>query len=464
MIAINKQLGFLPISRFLGEPGQSTYQSQNILQARIDHRFNADCRCGWRRTSPRNPGRRVCRDPLYRLRQPDGGPRPERARLSLGRRGRAGGPDRRASTPAGSAQRCFSALSARALTADALPALELPHEPLRPRHLSPVLRAGAAAADHPRNNLERVTNTALYAQDQIVLSPEWKALVATRLDIFEDLLPRAHPAQQADQSRVAASPRAGLIYQPIPWLSLYTNAGTSFRPNIAPTPRRVAGQATEAGDGTGLRDRRQGRAVRRQPAADCGGLPGGSAERFDAGPEHNSASRSRRARCAARLRADGAGAALAGAEDPGRLCLRRRGGDQGQRAAVGAPLINVPRHSGSLLAVYEVQGGDWKGFGIGGGVRGVGSVGRRGRLRFCPTGLLAADALAYYATRTSASAQHRNVFNTVYYESSLNVFRVYPDLHDVSPGRSRFDSDPVIHVDFPRPIVGAELMSASSLH
>lgn len=42
VIAINKQLGFLPISRFLGEPGQSTYQSQNILQARIDHRFNAD--------------------------------------------------------------------------------------------------------------------------------------------------------------------------------------------------------------------------------------------------------------------------------------------------------------------------------------------------------------------------------------------------------------------------------------
>ncbi len=42
MIAINKQLGFLPISRFLGEPGQSTYQSQNILQARIDHRFNED--------------------------------------------------------------------------------------------------------------------------------------------------------------------------------------------------------------------------------------------------------------------------------------------------------------------------------------------------------------------------------------------------------------------------------------
>ncbi len=122
----------------------------------------------------------------------------------------------------------------------------------------------------PRNNLERVTNTALYAQDQIVLSPEWKALVATRLDIFEDSFRERIPRSQADQSRVAASPRAGLIYQPIPWLSLYTNAGTSFGPTSARRRGRVAGQATEAGDGTGLRDRRQGRAVRRQPAADCG--------------------------------------------------------------------------------------------------------------------------------------------------------------------------------------------------
>ena len=39
---------------------------------------------------------------------------------------------------------------------------------------------------------------------------------------------------------------------------------------------------------------------------------------------------------------------------------------------VGAPLINVPRHSGSLLAVHEAQEGPWKGFGLGGGVRAVG--------------------------------------------------------------------------------------------
>ncbi len=41
-LAINKQLGFLPISRFLGEPGQSTEQTSDTLQVRLEHRFDAD--------------------------------------------------------------------------------------------------------------------------------------------------------------------------------------------------------------------------------------------------------------------------------------------------------------------------------------------------------------------------------------------------------------------------------------
>ncbi len=57
----------------------------------------------------------------------------------------------------------------------------------------------------------------------------------------------------------------------------------------------------------------------------------------------------------------------------------------------------MPRHSGSLLAVYEVQGGDWKGFGIGGGVRGVGErPGDAAGSGFVLPAYIAADALAYY--------------------------------------------------------------------
>ncbi len=37
-----RALGFLPISRFLGEPGQRIDQSSDTLQVRVDHRFDAD--------------------------------------------------------------------------------------------------------------------------------------------------------------------------------------------------------------------------------------------------------------------------------------------------------------------------------------------------------------------------------------------------------------------------------------
>ncbi len=42
VIAVNGRLGVIPISRFLGEPGQSTYQTNNSMQVRVDHRFDAD--------------------------------------------------------------------------------------------------------------------------------------------------------------------------------------------------------------------------------------------------------------------------------------------------------------------------------------------------------------------------------------------------------------------------------------
>ena len=95
---------------------------------------------------------------------------------------------------------------------------------------------------------------------------------------------------------------------------------------------------------------------------------------------------------------------------------------------VGAPLINVPRHSGSLLAVYEPQGGDWKGLGIGGGVRGVGErAGDAAGSGFVLPAYIAVDALAYYRfDNVRVALNVENIFNTEYYESSLNVFRVYP--------------------------------------
>jgi len=104
---------------------------------------------------------------------------------------------------------------------------------------SPVYGQALPPITIPRNNIERITNTGLYAQDEIVLSPEWRAQDGVRLDNFEQSFRERIPRSETDQSRDAASPRAGLVYRPIPELAFYTNVGTSFRPNIGPDAAAV---------------------------------------------------------------------------------------------------------------------------------------------------------------------------------------------------------------------------------
>lgn len=78
------------------------------------------------------------------------------------------------------------------------------------------------------------TTDAVYLQDQITLSPRWKAVVGTRYDIFD----QRQEAGLANKVQVAAmqrtdrawSPRAGLIYQPDAATSWYVSGSRSFQP------------------------------------------------------------------------------------------------------------------------------------------------------------------------------------------------------------------------------------------
>lgn len=71
-----------------------------------------------------------------------------------------------------------------------------------------------------------------YAQDQIVLSPRWKALVGARIDRFAVSV-RDHFPGNPDLARVdtAVSPRAGLIFQPSDAVSLYSSYSYTFIPS-----------------------------------------------------------------------------------------------------------------------------------------------------------------------------------------------------------------------------------------
>jgi iron complex outermembrane receptor protein len=98
----------------------------------------------------------------------------------------------------------------------------------------PVYGASVAPTLVPiTNTQERQRARAAYAQDQLEFSEQWKALVGVRYDTYEQTVTNllATPAVVTEQSPNATSPRVGLVYQPTKTLSLYATASKGFRPN-----------------------------------------------------------------------------------------------------------------------------------------------------------------------------------------------------------------------------------------
>ncbi|KMO30214.1 TonB-dependent siderophore receptor [Methylobacterium aquaticum] len=430
VVAINGQLGFLPISRFLGEPGQSIRQSNDSMQIRVDHRFDANwqMRLSTYLNSNSLSGeavevRGIAADNRTALR--DRNERNYRADVALGQAELVGRFDtagightlllgfERESTD-GTYQQIRSRFRQTPYSLDI-------YAPVYGRPLPPFA--------FQTNGFEQVTNTALYAQDQIALSPEWKALVGVRFDFFEQSFRERTTGVQSDQTYFAATPRAGLVYQPLPELSLYANVGTSFRPNIGPDAFAASASGPLAPE-TGL-----GYEVGTKLDLYGGALSlTGAAFRVERQnvltPDPNNSGFSL---AAGAVRSQGFEFTAAGQITPEiKILAGYVFADavvtKDNVLPVGAPLINVPRHSGSLLAVHEAQDGPWKGFGIGGGVRAVGErAGDAAGSGFRLPGYIAVDALAYYRWENFRFGLNvENVFDTTYYESSLSALRVFP--------------------------------------
>ena len=78
---------------------------------------------------------------------------------------------------------------------------------------------------------ESQRSRALYLQDQLDLSRQWKALLGVRRDSYDQTVVNRRLERSSAQSLHATSPRVGLVYQPAPSLSLYASAARGFRPN-----------------------------------------------------------------------------------------------------------------------------------------------------------------------------------------------------------------------------------------
>ncbi len=99
-----------------------------------------------------------------------------------------------------------------------------------PRTNFPVMFAHVptAASANPAFNHVKVTQAALYLQDQIRLSPRWQFIAGVRYDNLETDFNNLNPPTATSPARIVddddlVSPRAGLIFQPAETLSLYAS-------------------------------------------------------------------------------------------------------------------------------------------------------------------------------------------------------------------------------------------------
>ncbi|AFZ30782.1 TonB-dependent siderophore receptor [Gloeocapsa sp. PCC 7428] len=72
----------------------------------------------------------------------------------------------------------------------------------------------------------------VYLQDQIAIAENLKLLLGGRVDFFEETQDDRLADEETSQSDTAFSPRVGIVYQPLPPISLYASYARSFAPTI----------------------------------------------------------------------------------------------------------------------------------------------------------------------------------------------------------------------------------------
>ncbi|ATD63800.1 TonB-dependent siderophore receptor [Janthinobacterium svalbardensis] len=291
--------------------------------------------------------------------------------------------------------------------------------------LNPVYGGKAAPLALSIDTQEAQKARGVYAQDQLDLGAQWKALVGVRHDTYTQDVTNHRLNTSNRQSLSATSPRAGLVYQPSKMWSLYASAAKGFRPNSGisidnqafPAERSRAyelGAKLETGKLTGtlaVYDIRKRNVLTTNPAntdfAIAAGEVGSRGLELDVSGE-----------VARGLRVSGAYAYTDASVTRGDTTI-----------VTGSRLANVPRHSANLLATQQFALGTGTAS-AGGGVQYVGE--RLGDVAISSSFTLPAYTTARLLASYSPTAKLRlalnveNLFNRSYYASSYSQLWVAP--------------------------------------
>lgn len=257
-----------------------------------------------------------------------------------------------------------------------------------------------------RSDLDaEATLHSVYLQDQIALGERWKLLAGARLDHVEQEQTDIGTASALEDT--AVTPRIGLVYQPVPDVSLFANYAQSFKPQTG-LDRLGAGF-----------DPQEGHQVEAGVKIDL--VPGrlaATASVFQITRENVLTEDPLDADFSVMTgeqRSRGVEFDLSGEILPGWNLLASAAYvdaevTEDNAVPVGNRLEGVPRLSSRLWTTYEVQSGRLEGLGFGGGVLAIGD--RKGDLAnsFEVDGFARLDATVYYdfneATRLSVNAEN----------------------------------------------------------
>lgn len=259
---------------------------------------------------------------------------------------------------------------------------------------------------------QRERGTAIYAQDQISLSPQWKLLAGVRHDRYRQHIEDRAAGTITNQEPSATSPRLGLTWLPNQTLSVYASVGRSFRPNQG-TDAKGAAFDPESGTAREL-------GVKWQSADE---RLGGSVSLFDIKkrnvlvPDPNNTDFSI---AAGEVRNKGLEFELAG-------WIARNWRAAISYAYLDSGLPQFPRHSGSAFVVREMPlEGDML-LGLGGGFTHVGERTGDTGVPVLPAYTTAKLTGYWRVSKTlRVSLDVDNVFDKTYYASAYNNVWVTP--------------------------------------
>ncbi|MEH2393760.1 MAG: TonB-dependent siderophore receptor [Nostoc sp.] len=278
------------------------------------------------------------------------------------------------------------------------------------------------AAERDRNDRNTI---AVYLQDQVTLLPNLKLLVGGRYDFIHrknrvqllDSLGR-DPIDDATIDRLyddAFSPRVGIVYQPIEPISIYASYSRSFNPSSSQTADRTElpperGTQYEVGLKADL--------IKDRLSATFAAYDITKENVATTDPNNRDFSIAAGEVKSRGLEFDVSGQILSGWNVIGSLFHNDAFVSRDNSLPVGDSLVNAAGIGGSLWTSYEIQNGDWKGLGFGGGVFYTGDREAELPNTFKIPSYVRADATIFYKRDNwRVGLNFKNLFDTQYYDS-----------------------------------------------